>query len=129
DPSPAAVWAHRSDAVSFVLPFVAGRSSDYLPAPRMPGLFEVPVDSVLACFVPVVHGAGPPLSPQRRFAPGDAPSAIEHSDGRVVVEHAVFVATRPIDGPPAEPERFPGRRRATYTVDGGALDVTEQLEF
>jgi len=125
----AAVWTHRSPDLPFALPFVAGRSADYLPAPRWPGLFETPVDAPQPCFVPVVHAAGGPLEPQRRYAPGETPSSIGHTPGRVDVTHDRFVVSHPVDGAHPRPDAVDATRRATYEVRGGGLHVTERLSF
>lgn len=60
----AGVWAHRDPRVPFALPVVGGPGADYAPAPRWPGVFEVPTDQPLACFVPVAWRG------ESRFAPG-----------------------------------------------------------
>lgn len=126
----AAIWNVSNDQIGFALPLVSGRSSDYLPSPRRPGLFETPVDSVLACFVPIAHVAPRPLQTQGRFVPGEVPSAIERTaDGGVRVTHDSFIATLPIDGAPHGPQRLGARREATYTVDGATLRVNERLSF
>ena len=52
--SNASAWSFANDQLRFVVPFVGGTASDYLPAPRNPGVFEYPVDSDLATGVPVV---------------------------------------------------------------------------
>ncbi len=124
----AAVWTFRNEHLGFALPLVSGRSSDYLPAPRQPGLFETPVDSTLACFVPVAHAPGGPLAPQRRFAPGEVPVQLHHDDDGLRVEHA-WVATRAVDDPPREPDGLDGSRTATYRVRGATLEVHERLTF
>lgn len=125
----AAVWSHRSPTLPFALPFVSGRSSDYLPAPHHPGLFETPVDSANACWVPVVHAHGGPLEPQRRYAPGEVPAALTHEPGRVDVTHDGFVVAHPVDGAHPKPDRIGATRRATYEVVDGGLHVTERLAF
>ncbi|MDQ3108086.1 MAG: hypothetical protein M3Q68_09825, partial [Actinomycetota bacterium] len=51
---PAAVWTYRSRDLAFVLPLVGSTVGDYLPTPRNPGLFEVPVDTDLPTGVPTV---------------------------------------------------------------------------
>ena len=124
----AAVWSHRSPQLAFALPFVGGRSSDYLPAPHNPGLFETPVDSTQVCFLPVGHRAGTAISPQLRFAPGEVPSHLAATDVGIVVEYDSFVAARAIDSPPGA-GRLAGTRRAVYEVDGAWLRVRETLAF
>lgn len=126
----AAIWNVSNEQIGFVLPLVSGRSSDYLPSPRRPGLFETPVDSVLACFVPIAHVAPRPLQSQGRFVPGEVPASIGRSgDGRLQVTHDSFVATLPIDGAPNGSQRLGARRDATYRLDGGSLHVEEHLTF
>ncbi|MFN8051481.1 MAG: hypothetical protein U0Q22_08605 [Acidimicrobiales bacterium] len=124
----AAVWSFRNERTEFVMPFVSGRSSDYVPSPRRPGLFDVPVDSPLACFLPMVHTPGSAISPQGRFVPGETPKQIERTLDGVVVEYDRFVATRSIDAGPPPPD-LAATRRAEYRVDGAALTVTEHLTF
>lgn len=77
DDRPAAVWSARGDGPGVVVPFVGASRSDYLAAPRAPGVFEVPVDSELACWVPLACG------PLQRLAPSGVPTEVRHGDGRV----------------------------------------------
>ena len=52
--SNASTWSFASNKLRFVVPFVGGSASDYLPVPRNPGVLEYPVDSDLATGLPVV---------------------------------------------------------------------------
>ena len=72
----AAVWTYRSPAIAFVLPFVGPAWADYLPAPRNPGLYEVPVDAPLPTFVPTITANGD------RFVAGGLPVELRHESGR-----------------------------------------------
>jgi len=54
DQNHASTWSFSNRHTRFVVPFVGGTASDYLPVPRNPGVLEYPVDSELATGVPVV---------------------------------------------------------------------------
>ncbi|MFT4713564.1 MAG: hypothetical protein ACJAVI_000543 [Candidatus Azotimanducaceae bacterium] len=54
DKSKASAWSYSNDRLRFVVPFVGGTASDYLPVPRNPSVLEYPVDSELATGVPVI---------------------------------------------------------------------------
>lgn len=124
----AAVWTYRDERVAFAMPFVSGRSSDYLPSPHNPSMFETPVDSTLAGFVPVAHRAGSAISPQQWFAPGETPTRMERTERGLEVDHEQFVGTRPVDGTGARTE-LDGDRRAIHRVRNGMLEVDEHLAF
>ena len=125
----ARLWSFSGSQIGFTLPLVSGRSSDYLPTPRRPGLYESPVDSLIGCFVPVAHTTPPPLRTQGRFVPGETPEHVVRTGDGLRVVHEPFVATAAIDGAPHGPDRFAGRRVATYSVDGATLAVAESLTF
>jgi glycosyltransferase involved in cell wall biosynthesis len=117
----AGVWAHRDPRVPFALPVVGGPGADYAPTPRWPGVFEVPTDQPLACFVPVAWRG------ETRFAPGGRAAAVDHRPGEFEVAHDGFVAT---GAPLGEvPDVMPGTRRARYAVEGRTLTVDERLTF
>lgn len=117
----AALWSYRSPRLAFVVPFVGGTVSDYLPAPRNPGLFEVPVDADLPTAVPFAIRRG------RRYAPGGRPASIEHDHGRVITRHDGWLHTNQLDATDEPP--LAGSRQATYEVDGRTLTVHERLTF
>jgi hypothetical protein len=114
----AAVWTHRSRGTALVLPLVGTPWADYLPAPRNPGLLEVPVDVDLPTAVPVVEHGGV------RYVGGGLPVHVAHEPARLVVTWDGFpeLATRHGQG-----RRLTGRREATYRVDGATLHVEERL--
>lgn len=125
----AAVWAHRSRHTAFDLPLVGGTTTDYLPAPRNPGLFEVPVGSALVTGTPLL------LRGDRRFAAGGLPVELRHEPGRVHARYEGFPAAGHLE--PEPPERDHGRsaevlggtREVTWRVEGRTLTVEEQLTF
>ena len=124
----ASVWTFRDDRLAFVMPFVGGRSSDYVSAPRHPGVFGSPVDSELACFVPIAHTPGSAISPQQRFVPAETPAHVRRSPAGVEVAHDRFVATRSIDST-VSPKEIDATRVASYRVGDGAIEVDERLRF
>jgi hypothetical protein len=118
----AGVWVYRSPDLAFVLPMVGGGVTDYLAAPRNPGLFEVPVDSGLVTGVPVAFSGG------ARFAPCELPAKAVKSPSGLELEHdGWFQATARDDVRDRDP--VAGRRRASYQVDGRTLRITEDLAF
>lgn len=93
----ASVWVHHDRAAGFVVPFVGASRSDYLAAPRAPGRYEVPVDSEIACWVPLaVVGA-------RRLTTSGVPEAVQHEDGVVTARWRGLFADADLDPAPAEP--------------------------
>ncbi len=118
----AGVWSYRSPDLAFVLPMVGSGVTDYLAAPRNPGLFEVPADSGLVTGVPVAFSGG------ARFAPCELPAkAVKSPDGLDLEHDGWFQATA--RDAPRDRDPLGGRRRATYLVDGRTLRVTEDLTF
>ncbi|MGH3168221.1 MAG: hypothetical protein ACRDN0_20355 [Trebonia sp.] len=118
----AGVWSYRSPDLAFVLPMVGSGVTDYLAAPRNPGLFEVPVDSGLVTGVPVAFRGG------ARFAPCELPVKAVKSPGGLELEHDAWFRAAARDEP-RERDRLGARRRATYAADGRTLRVTEDLTF
>jgi hypothetical protein len=116
----AGAWTHRSAGTALVLPLVGTPWADYLPAPRNPGLHEVPVDVDLPTGVPVVTHDGV------RYVGGGLPTSVEHRPGGLTVTWDGFpeLATRHHQG-----RRLAGRRVASYRVDGATLHVDEHLSF
>lgn len=119
EPRHAGVWTHRSASNAFVLPFVGTAWADYLPAPRAPGLYEVPVDAALPTAVPVVEARG------GRFVAGGLPVELDHRTDGV---DAVWSNFPPLV--PTSPDAPIGARRATkFRVEGHVLRFSETLEF
>lgn len=125
----AAVWSYRSDDTAFTLPLVGGTTTDYLPAPRNPGLFEVPVGSALSTGTPLIlHG-------DQRYASGGLPVALEHEPGQVRARYEGFPAAGHLEPEPPEQDHgrssrmFAGTRDVTWRVEGRSLHVEERLEF
>jgi glycosyltransferase involved in cell wall biosynthesis len=116
----AAVWSFRSDATAFALPLVGASTTDYLPAPRNPGLFEVPVGSALVTGAPLVVHRG------HRYTGGGLPAALDHADGTVSARYDGFPEAGHLE---AGPSAFAGTRAVTWTVDGRTLRVDEHLSF
>jgi glycosyltransferase involved in cell wall biosynthesis len=118
----AGVWSYRSPDLAFVLPMVGSGVTDYLAAPRNPGLFEVPVDSGLATGVPVAFSGG------ARFAPCELPAhAVKVPAGLELAHDGWYQATARDTRRDREP--LGGRRHASYRVDGRTLRVSEDLTF
>ncbi len=116
------LWVHRSDQLAFLLPLVGATVTDYLPAPRAPGLFEVPVDSALASFVPVAWRGEKP------FTSGMPPSSLEHGEARLEAAWDRFVPAGLFEWP-EDAEVLEGRRRVRFRVTGRRLEAEEELEF
>lgn len=118
----AAVWSYRSHDLAFVLPLVGSTVSDYLPAPRQPGLFEVPVGTDLPTAVPVVFADGV------RHTAGQLPAEVEKRPAGLRVRHDGFAQSGAFE----VDERtgtLPGWREATYEVRGRTLHVEEVLHL
>ena len=117
----ARVWSYASRDARLVLPLVGGVNADYLPAPRNPGMFEVPVDSQLATGVPVVmFGAS-------RWVPAGPPATVDKRADGLRAGWRTAVELRRGFG-----ERGGERtldRRVDYRIDGATLHVGEQLDF
>jgi glycosyltransferase involved in cell wall biosynthesis len=118
----AGVWSYRSPDLAFVVPMVGSGVTDYLAAPRNPGLFEVPVDSALVTGVPVAFARG------TRYAPCELPAKAVKSPGGLELEHDAWFHATARDSPRGR-DSLVARRRATYQVDGWTLRVTEDLSF
>ena len=103
-------WVHRDPRLSFVMPVVSGWSPDYAPAPRAPGVLEVPVGG-LASLVPTVHAGG-----EARYPVGP-PSVLEHVDNGLELRHDRYNGDTDIE------------RTATYRVEGRTLTVDEHLRL
>lgn len=119
---PLGVWAHRSGHGSFVVPVVGTPWSDYLPAPREPGRFEVPVDRPLAVATPMA------IVRERTHAAGGVPTAADHAPGQLTLRYDGLPALGGLDaarpGPP-----LGGSRAARLSVERRTLTVEEHLTF
>ena len=115
----ASAWAIRSRQMSFVLPLVGGFSSDYLPAPRAPGLFEVPTSGPIS-MTPVLHVGG------KQLVTAGAPTRVEHQPGEIEVEYSGWA--EPAAGP-EQAAALEGSRVARFRVEGRTLLVEEDLEI
>lgn len=118
----AGVWSFRSRRLAFVLPAVGGTTSDYLPAPRNPGLFEVPVDAPLPTAVPYAVKGG------ERFAAGHRPQSCRKEPAALAAFYDGWVAAGrlEVDG---ETPRLDGSREVRWAVQGSRLEVRERWRF
>lgn len=119
---PAGVWTYRSRHLAFVLPLVGSTVGDYLPAPRNPGLFEVPVDTDLPTAVPVAFVGG------QRYTSGMVPEAVRKVDGGLEVTYDGFPRSRQFEAASDAPA-LAGRRTVRYRVEGRTLHADEELTF
>lgn len=120
----AAAWAHRSRSLSFVLPLMGGRSTDYLPSPRYPGLFEQPVGG-FPLLVPTLTTRIGVAAEQVHLVPAGTPTAIAHRRNRLEVHHDGWAPV----GASATTPRIEGSRTAVYRVTGRSLEVDEHLRI
>lgn len=103
----AALWTHRSRALSFVLPLVGATLNDYLAAPQCPGFLEVPVE------VPLPTGVPFAVRHERAFVPGGAPDVLEHGARRLAARWG----------------RWPRAGEWECTDETPALDATRDVVF
>ncbi len=122
DAGPAAVWAHRSAAAELVVPFVGPTRSDYLAAPRRPGVFEVPVDQPIPCWVPLVIARG------RRWTAAGVPNVVEATPGSVRATWRGLLEVGELD-PRADARRLSGRCTTTLTVVGRTVRFAVELDL
>ncbi|MET0903413.1 MAG: hypothetical protein ABWZ52_09240 [Acidimicrobiales bacterium] len=116
------VWAFRDKAIAFALPLVGGTTTEYLPGPRNPGLFEVPVASDLATGTPlVVHGG-------KRFAVGGGPTMIRHDPGTVTARYEGIPRAGHLEPGPDSPA-LGGHATITWRVDGRSIVGVAELEL
>ena len=122
DSTTASVWCTRGPGGSVVVPLVGATRSDYLCAPRSPGLFEVPVDSELACWAPVA------VVGEHRHTVSGLPARVEHGQGWATAEWDGLRHGAELDAE-AGPADLPGTVRATWRRDGRTLHVTWEVEL
>jgi hypothetical protein len=115
------VWSYRSEHVSFVLPVSGCTVSDYLPAPRRPGLLEGQVGGEQAVAVPFVS------TPSGRHVGAGLPAEVNKFPGSLRLVFEGWPAAGDFDGPSRAP--LAGRREVTFSVEGATLRATEALEF
>lgn len=118
----AGVWTYRSRDLAFVLPLVGATVTDYLPVPRQPGLFEVPVGTDLPGGVPVVFSGGV------RYTAGQLPAAVEKRPGELHVRYEGLAQSGQFELD-ERARSLPGVREATYRVEGRTLHVEEVLHL
>ena len=116
------VWTYQKGTLGFVVPFVGATTSDYVAAPRRPGLFEVPVDSSIACWVPIV------AAHHRTWSSVGVPESLEHHPGGVSARWSGFEPLGDLD-PPTEPTRLPGRATLFYEISERTVLLRMDLCF
>ncbi|MFZ4519948.1 MAG: hypothetical protein ACOYOP_16275 [Microthrixaceae bacterium] len=120
--SRAGVWARRDRTGATVVPFVGATRSDYLAAPRAPGRYEVPVDSELACWVPMAWVG------DRRMVPSGRPVTLEHRQGTVTATWDGLRSGAELDPLPTDAD-VAGTVTGTWTAIGRALEVRWDLDL
>lgn len=118
----AGVWSFRNDATAFVLPLVGATTTDYLPAPRNPGLFEVPVGNELATATPVLLHRG------KRYTSGGRPIRAEHEAGMLRATYDGYPLAGEFE-PNVETPVFDGGREISWRVEGRTFVGQERLTF
>jgi len=115
DTSHASAWSFASDQLRFVVPFVGGTASDYLPAPRNPGVLEYPVDSDLATGVPVITQG------DTGYTTGMVPSTLSKQKHQVTANWRVLSEVS---------RRLEGERKSVnvpttveYSANGRSIDI------
>ena len=119
----AGLWAHRGHPLRFVLPIMCGFSSDYLPSPRAPGLFEQPTSGPPA-LLPTLLLTGAQHARPTVLVPAALPTSLSHQDDRLTLTHTGWA---PVASATPDDHWLDGGRRATYTADGRSLIVDEEL--
>jgi len=122
DTTTARVWAFRSPALSFTLPFVGAARSHYLPALYRPGTFEVPVDQDLPCWTPLV------IAGYSRYVAGELPAEVTHGPAEVSARWDGFVSTAETFAT-ERPAALAGTRTSRWTVDGRSIVLADTLSF
>jgi glycosyltransferase involved in cell wall biosynthesis len=116
------VWSADDGRLGLVVPFVGATTSDYLAAPRRPGLWEVPIDAPLVCWVPMV------VARHRRWAPTGIPDELHHGPWRVEAGWQGLGTTGELD-PPADAERLGGTCHMAYELRDRSVHVEVQLQL
>lgn len=117
------MWAHRSPGASFVVPFVGATRSHYLPALHRPGRWEVPIDSDLPTWTPLV------IDRLKRFTAGGLPASVEHRAGEVTARWNEFVESgKGVEGEELAPP-LAGSRTMDLSIDGRTIVLHDQLNF
>ncbi|MGA2837307.1 MAG: glycosyltransferase [Acidimicrobiales bacterium] len=119
---PVAVWAHRSAGAELVVPFVGPTRSDYLAAPRHPGVFEVPVDQPIPCWVPLVIARG------HRWTAAGVPESVEATPGSVTATWQGLLEVGELD-PPADAPRLSGRCSTRLSIAGRTVRFGVELDL
>ena len=122
DDGRAAAWSYRRGPLSFVVPMIDGRSTDYLASPRGPGLFETPTSGHPTLLpTPIIDGA--------LHAPSGIPSSWEHDQGTLTLSHDGWWPLRRSMIDPVGDDCVPGARRVVIRAEGRSLHVTEDLRI
>jgi glycosyltransferase involved in cell wall biosynthesis len=116
------VWSYRSDDLAFVLPVTGCTTSDYLPAPRSPGLFETPASSSdQAVAVPYV------LTRSGRYVGAGLPGEVAKSAGALRLVYDGWRSTGEFDD--VRSKSLAGERAVDLQVQGPLLSARESLRF
>lgn len=116
--STSSLWMFRNEHLTFQLALVGGNNSDYVPWPRSPGLLGNPVGAPMLCGVPrIAVGA-------LEYSVCGLPTKVEKSENGIVFTHEKFPCVPDDKSPP-----LPGRRTATYHIDGDTIRWDEHLVF
>ncbi|MFV0316097.1 MAG: glycosyltransferase [Microthrixaceae bacterium] len=130
--SNAAVWTDHDPGAELdeptrndhavVIPFVGATRSDYLAAPRRPGLYEVPVDSDIACWVPVIAAR------QHRFAPSGLPDGLEASREGVIGQWSRLDRIGDLD-PERDVDHLSANARIEYQREARTTEVSIEISL
>lgn len=120
EPGSAGVWSYRTSTLAFTLPIMVGESTDYVPTPRSPGLFEQPTSGHPVTMPVVTVRDG---SADGCLTPAGLPTSIEHAPRGLTVEYSGWATST------ADPRStLGGRRRVRFQVDGRSLTAEETVE-
>jgi len=122
DEPPAGVWSYRSKALAFTLPVVGTTRSDYLPAPRNPGVFEVPVDADLPTATPYVTRFG------QNYVGAHQARSVRKTEAGLEVSYDGFARSGLLDWP-EDAASVAGQRDVRFRVEGRTLHAEETLRF
>jgi glycosyltransferase involved in cell wall biosynthesis len=118
----ACVWSYRSEQLSFALPVTGCTISDYLPAPRSPGLFEGQAGSDQAVAVPFVFAR------TGRHVGAGLPTAVSKSPGGLELTFEGWPVAGDFDGE-RQVRPLPGRRVVKFSVQGSTFRADESLQL